>query len=162
MGSRLTQLDAFMDHYWWLWPAWMLGWIGLSIVLRVMSSRPIFPSLPRDALFKASWASGRSYKNFLTQFGGANNCLLVGVTRDELIVTPFFPFNLMFLPEVYDLEHRIPTSAILGVEPLKRWFRDVIVVRFRRDDGREGALELRLTNPAAFTAALAMGLPPAR
>jgi hypothetical protein len=79
-------------------PAWVAIFIALSIGYRRWSGKPIFPRIPANARFAEHWASG----------GFASNCLLVAVTDAALIVVPRFTFNLMFLPQIYGLEHVIP------------------------------------------------------
>ena len=90
--------------------------VALSIVYRVTKRKSIVSIPEQDVLFKERWASGFSQKNLLTKLGGAGNCLSITLSRNALIIRPMFPFNLMFLPEVYDLEHVIPRSAIKNIE----------------------------------------------
>jgi len=156
MAAWLNAFVAFEARYPWWGLAWVAFCIALSVLLRLSRGAPIFPVIPRSALFRASWASGRSRKSFLTALGGARNCLLIGVTKEELIVVPCFPFNLMFLPEVFDLEHRVPRRDIISVDPANRLLRgDVTVIRFRRDDGRENEIELRVADGGDLRSALA-------
>ncbi len=77
---------------------WIVFVIGVSIVFRRSRGKPLFPKVPVDAIYVEKSASGR----------WASNCLLVAVTQKALSVVPKFPFNLMFLPEVYGLERTIP------------------------------------------------------
>ena len=90
--------------------------LALSIVYRVARRKNIVSVPEQEVLFKERWASGASQKNLLTRLGGARNCLSITLSRNALIIRPMFPFNLMFLPEVYDLEHVIPRSAIKNIE----------------------------------------------
>ena len=136
---------------------WIGGWITASIFYRRLHDKPIFPRLPVDARFKERWASGRSRKNLLTGLGGASNCLLVAVTDAELIVTPFFPFNLMFLPEIYGLEVCAPRSSIRNVEEKRGLLGTAILISFKGED--PAPLELRLRKADAFMVALEGGRP---
>lgn len=52
-----------------------------------------------EILFHERFGSGNSHRNLLTKLGGAQNCLLVTVTDRELLVRPWFPFNMFFMPE---------------------------------------------------------------
>ena len=131
---------------------WFAFWIGASILFRRRAGKPILPRLPANARFSERGCSGRSHRNLLTRIGGASRCLLVGVTDERLIVTPFFPFNLMFLPEIYDLEHSIPAGAIREVEDRHGLFRRTIIVSF--DDPQSRQIELRVRDPDALLAAL--------
>jgi len=92
--------------------AWLAFWIGASVLFRRNSSKPIIPRAPADASFIETGCSGRSLANVITRIGGARNCLLVYVRDGELVVTPTFPFTLMFLPEIYGLEVRAPIKEI--------------------------------------------------
>jgi hypothetical protein len=83
---------------------WLSAWVVSSIIYRRKSGKPIFPRAPDTAVFAEAWCSGRSLQNLLTRIGGARNCLLVYVADDTLTIVPIFPFNLMFLPEIYGLE----------------------------------------------------------
>jgi len=129
---------------------WIAGWITASIIYRRIHDKPIFPRTPESALFVERAASGVNDSHWLGRIGHANRCLIVAVTGHELVVTPFFPFNLMFLPEIYGLEIRIPVSRIRRVGEWSGILRDFIVVEF--DDGRSFRLVLR--NPRAFRKAL--------
>jgi hypothetical protein len=87
-----------------------------SLIYRTVKDKGI-PSIPQqDLLFTERWASGASQKNLVTKLGAASNCLSVTLSRNALIIRPMFPFNLMFFPEVYDLEHVIQRSAIKNIE----------------------------------------------
>jgi hypothetical protein len=88
----------------------------------------------------------------ITSIGGASNCLLVAVTDTELTVTPFFPFNLMFLGQFYGLEFRAPRSSIRSVEKKQGLFSTTILIRFEGDD--PAPFELRLRKADAFMRAL--------
>ena len=101
----------------------IFAWIGTtiigafaSVIYRTVKEKGVPSIPPQDLLFTESWASGASQKNLLTRVGAASNCLRVTLGRDVLIIRPMFPFNLMFFPEVYDLEHVIQRSAIKNIE----------------------------------------------
>jgi len=131
---------------------WLAFFTGASILWRRRAGKPIFPRNPKNARFAERGCSGRSNRNLLTRIGGASRCLLVAVTDDRLIVSPFFPFNLMFLPEFYGLEHSIPARAIREVEDRQGLFRRTILVSF--DDPQPRQIELRVRDPDALLAAL--------
>lgn len=146
-------MDGDFTGFWAAVPfVWLGGLIAASIFYRRLHDKPIIPRLPRDALFKERRASGRSRKNIITSLGGASNCLLVAVTDTELIVTPSFPFTLMFLPEFYGFDVRAPRSSIAGVEKRGSLFGTTISISFRGED--PAPLELRLRNADAFLRAL--------
>ena len=110
-----------------------------SVVYRAI--RGGHPTIPEsEVVFSEKWASGRSKKNMLTKLGGASNCLTVTVGCTALAVRPMFPFNLMFLPEVYDLEHYIPKSKIKRVQPRDGDGRGVIEITYNSDGGEKTIL----------------------
>ena len=125
---------------------WIGGWITASVIFRRIHGRPILPRMPSGARYSERMASGWDDGNWLRRLGGANRCLMVAITERELIVTPFFPFNLLFLPEIYGLELRVPLASIRNVEPGRRLFRDCMIVE--TTEGRRLGLILR--NPQAF------------
>ena len=147
--------------FWRLWllaAAGVLSFVVVSVVFQLTRGKYIFRPEFAGAAFAERWRSGRSLRNTMTRLGGASGCLWVTVTADSLLVGPHFPFNLMFLPELYGLEHRIKRDDIRGVEQHRSLFgRPSVHVRFLRSDGEEETLELQLSDPQQFTAALATG-----
>ena len=127
-------------------PDWLflipLVWIGLviaaSVVYRKLNGKPVWYRDPADALFLEKWASGNSHRTWYTKLGGARNALAVAVTPAHLHVRPLFPFNLMFVPEVYGLEAIVPLDRVRAVEPGRQFGRDVVDVEF---EGSSGELE---------------------
>jgi hypothetical protein len=133
---------------------WVLLWIVASIVYRRSRGKAILPSKPKNSLFYEGWASGHSNSNIFTKLGGAHNCLLVAVTPDSLIIQPRFPFNLMFLPEIYGLEYRIPGLNIRTVEKKGRMFGKGVEIQFIDIDGGEKSVRLYLKKTDEFLAAV--------
>ncbi|HEX5182944.1 MAG TPA: hypothetical protein VFW19_07305 [Allosphingosinicella sp.] len=113
----------------------------MSILYRRRAGKPIHPHLPPNAAFAERGASGP----------WASRCLLVAVTDEAFMVTPFFPFNLMFLPEIYGLEVTIPLHAIRSVTISDRWLGSNIVID--RGEGRR-KVRVRVSRPHALAAAL--------
>lgn len=143
--------EASVPDWFFFFPLlWIAGWIAASVIYRRIHGKPIFPGAPEGAVYKERSASGSNNGHWLRRIGGANRCLIVAVTGRELVVTPFFPFNLLFLPEIYGLEIRTPLSRIRKVEEHRWFFRDSVVVEF--DDGQ--SMRLILRDPAAFKRAL--------
>lgn len=122
-------------------PLWVAAFIAASVMYRRRAGKPIFPRIPADARFVDRWASA----DF------ASNCLLVAVTDGELIVVPRFPFNLMFLPEIYGMEHRIPLKSISKVEIRKLFLSTSLFVTFGEQDR---TLRLRVRDLVALEKAL--------
>lgn len=127
-----------------------VGWIALVLLLstrnRKAAGRPIVPSVPANARYAERAASS----------GVAKNCVIVAVTPDALVVIPRFPFNLLFLPEIYRLEHSIPLRSIREARAASDGRGSNVVVRY----GERGhKLRLRVRNPQAFLTALNRPLP---
>jgi len=121
--------------------AWVALVIGASVIYRRASGKPIFPRIPVHARFADRWASG----DF------ASNCLLVAVSDNTLTVVPRFPFNLMFLPQIYSLEHNIPLATIKRIEIMKGLFARSVLIVYGDNDR---SLRLRVRDPLALETAL--------
>jgi hypothetical protein len=121
--------------------AWIVFVISISVVFRRSKGKPVFPAVPDDAVYVDKRASGR----------WASNCLLVTITEKALSVVPKFPFNLMFLPEIYGLERTIPIRSIREVRRLRgSGLGNNVAV-----DYGESELRLKVRNPQAFVDVLA-------
>jgi hypothetical protein len=129
-------------------------WIGASILYRRLQGKPILFFGVRDATYQQRSASGHSNRSWLTKLGGAHNCLVVAVARGRLIVRPWFPFTLMFLPELYGLEYDVPIENILGVRVYRAFFRSALDVEFRDDFGQTQSVSLYLRDPNMLTSTL--------
>jgi len=129
------------------WPlVWFGGWMAVSIILRKARGKPIFPRLPRDAVYSQRAGSGWNDRHFLGRMGGARRVLLVAVTEEELIVCPDFPANLFVPPWSGGPEFQTPLRGIHRVYE-RRWFRNPAVM-VELIDGRRFGLALR--RPEAF------------
>ena len=132
---------------------WILLALAVSIAYRRSKGKEIFPSKPDGCLYFEGWGSGRSNRHFYTKLGGARNCLMIALTSSELIVATRFPFNMMFLPEIYDLEHRIPRARVLSVAAEKFLWVKTIEVLFTDADGQSRSLTLYPKDADGFLAA---------
>lgn len=141
---------AFVAFAW----LWLGGWIAASVIYRRRRGKPIRPRPPEDALFTASGVSGCSHRSWLTRIGGARKCLLVWITPTTLAVTPSFPFDLLFLPEVYDLEHEVALRDIRSLERRKTLLGPILVLRFEVSSGGIREFALRMRYDAPFVQAL--------
>ena len=135
--------------------AWIAAWIGASIVYRRRSGKPVFPRAPEGAVFVEACRSGRSLANALTRLGGDSNCPLIYVADRALTITPVFPFNLMFLPEIYGLVVAAPLADVTveGVKDGLLGKRIILAIR----GPRPRRFELWLKDRDAFRAALEGG-----
>lgn len=75
----------------------------LSMAYRLSKRKPILTPEFRNVHFLESWRSGRA-THAVSVIPGLRNCLLMSITQDELIATPHFPFNLLFVPEILHLD----------------------------------------------------------
>ena len=130
------------------------AWIAASILYRRVQGKPILFFGVRDASYQQRSASGHSNRSWLTKLGGAHNCLVVAVAHRRFIVRPWFPFTLMFLPEIYGLEYDVPIENILGVKAYRAFFTSALDVEFRDDLGQTQSVSLYLRDPSRLTATL--------
>jgi hypothetical protein len=129
-------------------------WIIASVIYRKIKGKPLVPRKPDRSVFFERRASGCSNLNFLTKLGGARRCLLVAVTDNALIIQPMFPFNLMFLPEFYGLEHNILLKDIHTVEDKMGIFRRKVRLGFMDSNKTEHSIDLWLREVNQFLEAL--------
>ncbi len=134
--------------------AWMLVWFGLSLAYRKWKHKDVIAETPADGAFLETWTSGNSNRSFLAKIGGARNCLLVAVTQDSLIVRPHFPFNLLLLPQIFDLDHVIPRMHIRSVTAKNGPFGETVEVVFSGASVDTRSIELRLRQPQQFLQAI--------
>lgn len=87
--------------------------------------------------------------------GGARNCLMVAVTQESFVVRPRFPFNLLFLPEVYNLEYEVPRKSICSVKLHDGFFNKSVRIELEPRPGERRSLQLWLKNRDKFLQALA-------
>lgn len=135
---------------------WVLFVIIISAIYRAKKANKLPKLLESDLLFSEKGASGFSHKNLLTKFGGARNCLVVQLASRGLLIKPFFPFNLMFLPEIYDLEHFILREHIKFIKPTRSFGSKTVLIEFQSDKGHFKCVELILRNHEEFLKAIAI------
>lgn len=114
--------------------------------------KPDFPE-PR---FTETWRSGRSDRSALARVAEAKQFLWVVVTKNHLHVSPHFPFSLMFLPEAFGWDHRVPGKTIMDVHEASFALGGRgVLIQYRHATGDEDLLELRVKDIPAFMNALA-------
>ena len=146
-------LASNFDSFFVFGVAWFLFWLAASIVYRKVRGKRVLIPAKHEVVFEEKGASGRSLKTWWTRLGGASNCLIVSVTRSRLIIRPIFPFTLLFIPEIYDLEHSIGLVEITNIDVQPSAFRQVAVVEFQeRQQLRR--IEITLRNPDRFLQAV--------
>jgi hypothetical protein len=133
---------------------WISGWIGASVVFRLSRGKPLWPSAAPNSRFVERWASGNCLDTLWSRLGGARNCLLVVLTDTELYVTPQFPFNLMFLPEIYGLEDHISYDRIRSCASIDRWYGKSVRLKFTRSNGSDSTFSLILRKRQEFLSTL--------
>lgn len=146
--------EALIDKYFpfflgvtWIWIAVV---IAASFFVRRSRGKAIFAHSPDGCVFEENRTSGRELGG-VRALGGAGNALKVCVIKDTLFVMPNFPFTLMFLPEIWGLDHVIPLKDIRRIEETSGVFGSSVIVHLS-DDRR---IELRLRNPDGFKRAIA-------
>jgi hypothetical protein len=144
------------DNFLLLWTAGVVWSVGAMAFMLWRRSRrgPHFPSRNEvNVLFEEKWTSGRSCKSLFTRIGGANNCLRVVVTDDELWIAPHFPFSA-FAGQC-DLDHRINRATIKRIERIGR----KVTLEFAGEESQTRKVELKLRNPDGFLAAIESAMP---
>lgn len=133
---------------------WTAGVVVASIFRRRARGAPVLFRDVADALFIERDASGNSNRSWMTKLGGASRCLVVAVTRTRLIVRPRFPFNLMFLPEIYGLEHDVPLDRVTRADFDDGWLKKGVRVNLRDPENTPQDITLFLRRPDDFLEAL--------
>jgi hypothetical protein len=155
MNNLTTFLDRNIDAMFAFALAWVMLFFVVSLVYRFRKQRPLLVDVASDALFTESWASGRSNKNFITQLGGARNCLHVMVTRTDIEIRPHFPFVLFFLPEIFGLELIIPRTQIESIIRVSGLFlRGGVRVTYKIPNAKSRSVSLYLRDADDFVATL--------
>jgi hypothetical protein len=132
---------------------WIGFWILVSIAYRLKKGKAIlFSKVDGTVLFREFGNSGRSLTNIWGGLSGARSCLVITVTGDFLYIRPYFPFNLMFMPELLGLEWKIPVNQILQAEIVKKtfWIGSRVQLTFQDSSGRIQCLELSIGNQEKF------------
>lgn len=130
---------------------WVALVIVASIIYKARKSKKL-PSIdPKEVLYQEDGVSGSSHKSIITRLGGARNCLLVTATNNEIDIHPSFPFNLMFLPEIYDLNHRIAVKDIKNIQRIEHVIgKPSIKIEYTQNGGEVKGFELYLGNTDKF------------
>ena len=131
---------------WW----WLLLPIGGSVLYRISRGKPVLFFGVRGASFQERNASGRSNRSVLTRFGGARGCLVVAVVGDRVVIRPWFPFTLMFMPEIYNLEFEFFVRDIVDATTVESFAGKRIDLSFRNSAGETEAVALHLRNSERF------------
>lgn len=151
-------LQAIHDHFGVLFGLAVLqvsAVIAASIVYRRSRGKPIMFRGLREAAFVERNASGHSNRTWVTKLGGARGILVVAVSGERLILCPRFPFNLMFLPEIYGLEHDVPVDRVTRAEIELGHGRSTSVrLEIRDPDDTPRDVTVYLRNPGDFVKAL--------
>jgi len=76
--------------------------------------------------------------------------VVVQITDQELDIHTHVPFNWFFLPEIYDLEFRVPIERILSAKQLRKFFAVCVEIEFTTLDGNGHKVSLWLRRPDEF------------
>lgn len=129
--------------------------LAFSVTYRLAKGKPIFRPSFAHVRFLETWRSGRSPRDALTRLSPRQRWLWVAVTNDELWVSPHFPFTLLFLPEAFHLDFRIPGKTIIQMTEKESAGNHLVLIRFRHATGEEDSLEIVVENIATFRNAIA-------
>lgn len=154
MASMLIGTKKFLLVVFLLGIAGVGSVLVLSIAYRLYKSKPIFRPNFEQVRFLETWRSGWSNRDTLTRLGGARNCLWIAVTQNELWISPHFPFNLLFIPEVFHLDFRIPGKAIVEMTHMSLGEESRGIIRFRHATGEEDSFEFTVKDLEEFRNAL--------
>ena len=155
----MVQLQRFLENVrdphnvlFWVQVVPMVLFVGYMLQRYVMglTTRPQFNK--QDVVYQEYFASGSSYKNFLTKLGGASNCLRLVVTDKVLWVTSWFPFSLF--AALYDLEHVIPFRSVRFIKGKRSLSVQSLLVTYTDEGGNSRTLRIKPKNTAAFLEAL--------
>jgi hypothetical protein len=154
MSPSFQWIDDFAQSMFTSWFVLFLAMLAASVLYRKAKGKTLRVYAPELALFEERWTSGRSLRNFWSRIGGAQNCLYVALSQDELMVRPHFPFSLLFLPEIYGLEVTVPRSGVRVDEVKSGILGNRVLLTVETSPGKRHQLELKLRAPVEFTRAL--------
>ncbi len=154
MQSYISNLNTLFPILMGVAITWILLCIAASTIYRKIKGKPIFPRRPLNASFCETSASGHSNRSQFTRLSGARRCLMVAVTNDSLLVQPTFPFNLLFLPEIFGLELNIDKVGVRILQEKKMMFGKAVVLEYVTTDQRTQSIELELRGMDQFLKAL--------
>ena len=135
--------------------AGIVSLLALSVAYRLYRGKPIFRPNFEQMRFLETWRSGWSHRDALTRLGVARHCLWVAITHNELWVSPHFPFNLFFIPEVFHLDFRIPGKTILEITEGSSGGDRVVTIRFYHATGEEDSFDIAVQDLQGVRKALA-------
>jgi len=137
--------------------AWVLFVAVLSGIYRANKGKPVFFWSVPSAQFIVHFASGHSGRSLLSALAGANSCLVVAIANGRFIVRPWFPFNLLFLPEIYGIECDVPLDWVVSAEcPDSRFSVRRIVVQYHDEFLQTRTLSLRFRDPERLLSLLSV------
>jgi hypothetical protein len=125
----------------------VLAFVVPSIYRRIKAHLPIFPRATSDALFLERNVFCRNLLGNSWRGTEADNCSMVIIAGNQLLITPMFPGNLFVRP-VRDFKFRIGLADILCLETNNKLLRKSIrsiVVRTATQ-----AVDIHLKNPEGF------------
>ncbi len=134
---------------------WVLGAMVLAALAFVAQTifrydkeqLPIFPKPPSDALFSERNVFGCNMLGKLWRGTEADNCSMVIIAGNQLLITPMFPGNLFVRP-IREFKFRIGLADILCLETnhtiLRKSIRSIVVRTATQ------AVGIHLRNPEGF------------
>ena len=118
----------------------VICWLLLSIVYRTSRNRPILFFTVPDADFVET-----------ARLRGLNRGQVVVAIRDgRLIIRPFFPFTLFFIPELLSVECDVPIRNVRGATIRNTWVGQRVRLTIENTDGVSFTVVLVLSEGQEF------------
>lgn len=149
--GELTVLNDFLFA-----SAWLVVGVLLSLLYRIFIKGKFPKSQEGAIIFHEAYVSGRSYRNALTRAAGAGLSLVVELTEHELSIRPLVWGRLMFIPEIFDLEHRIDVHRIISIRESSWWGLKSVIVEFSLSERSIGRFEICVRRRDVFRSLLEM------
>lgn len=124
-----------------------------SILYRGLKGKSHLAIPEFDIKFSEKWVSSFVPQGKPAKLGKTMNCLAVELSRKALVIRTMFPFNLSFLPQVYDLDHFIPKNEIKCIQPEGTDEEGRVIIEFE-SAGVEKRIELSLKKRQEFLRAV--------
>lgn len=124
-----------------------LAFVVQSIYHRIKAHLPIFPRATSDALFSERNVFCRNLLGNSWRGTEADNCSMVIIAGNQLLITPMFPGNLFVRP-IREFKFRIALADIVCLEINRKMLRKSIRSIIVRTETQ--AFDIHLKNPEGF------------
>jgi hypothetical protein len=136
---------------------WVVFWMCVGAYRCYRHPRRFRKLDSSEIRFREGWTSGGRRKGWFC--ASASGVLEVTVTKDEVWLRLYFPFNAFMsaLDVLFGLglEERLPVQRIRDIRQEAHWYGTVIVLDYVREDGGIQSVSLGLRKPEGFARAVA-------